>query len=113
MSVRSTSKQSQIPALCVGVLRLTKERHYIRRDEDNASYEERSRATHSPWEMHSSWSKRPRARRPNARIIVLEYSLIATSYGILVRNAISTLSLEFTTYFRDRVGSRWDGNFLR
>lgn len=86
----STSEQSQIPTLCVGVL-LTKERQFIRVERDSAIACERRNRTNSPWEMHSSGPSRLRARRPNARIIVLEYLQLATSYGILLASTISAL----------------------
>lgn len=82
MSV-STSEQSKIPTACVGVLRLTKERQSIRSERDNAIQSEEHGRTRCPWEMHSSGQIRVRARRPSARIIVLESPLLTTAYEIM------------------------------
>lgn len=82
MSV-STSEQSEIPTACVGVLRLTKERQSIRSEQDNAIQSEEHGTIRCPWEMHSSGQIRVRARRPSARIIVLESLLLTTAYEIM------------------------------
>lgn len=86
-----SSEQSEIPTRCVGVLRLTKERQSIRWEGDSAIQRERCGGIASPWEMHSSGQSRLRARRPNARIIVLEYLPLTTSYGIPIDATISPL----------------------
>jgi hypothetical protein len=80
MSV-STSEQTEIPTPCVGVLRLTKERQSIRWERDAAI----------PWEMHSSGQIRLRARRPSARIIVLESLLLVRAYETGLRDWTSVL----------------------
>ena len=82
MSV-STSEQSEIPTACVGVLRLTKERQSIRYKRDSAIQSEQHGTIRCPWEMHSSGQIRVRARRPSARIIVLESLLLTTAYEIM------------------------------
>jgi hypothetical protein len=90
MSV-STSEQTEIPTPCVGVLRLTKERQSIRWERDAAIQSERDRALRSPWEMHSSGQIRLRARRPSARIIVLESLLLVRAYETGLRDWTSVL----------------------
>lgn len=82
-----TSEQSEIPTACVGVLRLKKERQSIRSNGDNAIQSEQEGRPRSPWEMHSSGQIRLRARRPSARIIVLESTMLTTAYDMFLHGS--------------------------
>lgn len=96
----------------MGVLRLTKERQSIRCERDTALWRERCGIITSPWEMHSSGQSRLRARRPNARIIVLEYLPLTTSYGILLDAIFPLLQRYYRVDFKWIVWS-FDGNLVR
>lgn len=110
MSV-STLEQTEIPTACVGVLRLTKERQSIRRDEDAAIPSERCGRIRSPWEMHSSGQIRLRARRPSARIIVLESLSLITAYGLASLNSTSLLLARNKAHFGQTLSHFWDVTF--
>lgn len=107
MSV-STSEQTEIPTACVGVLRLTKERQSIRRERDTAIRSEGCGRIRSPWEMHSSGQIRLRARRPSARIIVLESVSLVTAYEMAPFDLTSALLGRNKIYFWFSSVCFWD-----
>lgn len=112
MSV-STSEQSKIPTACVGVLRLTKERQSIRSKRDDAIQSEEHSRARCPWEMHSSGQIRVRARRPSARIIVLESPLLTTAYEVMTKLLTPVLYQRRKTQFCINIFMEFGRRFRR
>lgn len=91
----------------MGVLRLTKERQSIRGEKDGAIQTERDGILRSPWEMHSSGQIRLRARRPSARIIVVESPLLTTAYGIVSMYEHDFMRIGISIIFHRKTWADW------